>query len=169
MMMLANRSQLLKRVHSAEKVEGATNVISSSIACPIPTFQTLMSRNRSSGSRAGFHDTGARVVLMESGGLSLERRHETTDVTANHDLVPVETDDFVWGFSNRWQMISFHVRTSAVVVVHKFRNDVIQVPFAEKDELEKALVFDRLNESLNTPIEVRRGHRQNVGTDSFRL
>ena len=49
-------------------------------------------------------------------------------------------------------MIALHVRTLAVVVVHELSYDVIQVPFAEKDELEKALVLDRLNESLDTSI-----------------
>lgn len=34
-------------------------------------------------------------------------------------------------------MTSFHVAASFVVVVHEFRNDVIQVPFTKRYESEK--------------------------------
>lgn len=52
-------------------------------------------------------------------------------------------------------MIAFHVTPSPVVIVDEFRNDVIQVAFAEEDEFEKALVLDRLNESLDPAVCTR--------------
>ena len=37
---------------------------------------------------------------------------------------------------------------------------MVQVPLAEQDESEKALVLDGLNESLAAAIQIRRGNRQ---------
>ena len=46
-------------------------------------------------------------------------------------------------------MPAFHVRTSCVVVHDPLANDIVHAPLAEEDELEQALVFDRLNEPLD--------------------
>ena len=99
--------------------------------------------------------------------LTFKRLHQPTDIRANLDLVPSDTEDLIGGLADWWQMIAFHVTASPVVIVHELRNNVVQVSLAKQDELEKTLVFDGLNESFDPAVQVGRGNGKHVGSDTF--
>ena len=89
-----------------------------------------------------------------SGGLPFKRIDQTTDVGFHGNLVPVERFGFIRKFPNRWKIVPFGVRADGVILFHELIDDVIQMPFAEQDELVEAFMFDRLDEPLNSSVQI---------------
>ena len=99
--------------------------------------------------------------------LPLERFHQPTHIGPNDDLVAVELRDYFRNVADRRQVLALHVRSGLVVVIHPLTDDVIQVPVTEQNELEQALEFDRLNEPLDSSVQIRGRHRQGVGANAL--
>ena len=73
------------------------------------------------------------------------------------------------GLITRRPVVSSAMRATGVVVSRERFDQVVEVVTAKNDEMVQDLVLDRLDDSLDSGVQVRRSHGELLALDTFFL
>ncbi len=92
-----------------------------------------------------------QIFSICSSRLPLKRLDQSANVFFDLNLIDGNSRHVLRLLSNRWQVVTLHMRSLRIVILRNLVRQIIEMLLAKHDKLIETLQFDRLNKPYGQP------------------